>query len=261
VAVSPIAGRSIAPKASIVRRKIATRTTALSLAFLGAIDSLSGATSFTATTDCYAFIYGYGGGGSGTLNGGHNGGGGGGGAAGFKKIRLAPGQAISWVAGAAGAANAANSTSGNNGGDTIVTVPGFVLVAGGGKGGIYSTAASAAGGILSGPWDIARVGGLGGQTGNLGAPPGSPGGSPAGGGIGGAASGDMGGGGGSAGFTDLLVGSAAAAGNGSAAAPGGGGAAGGFPGGGSGCSDATTSAAGGAGRVLVYLFKVAGLGA
>jgi hypothetical protein len=222
----------------------------VALSFIGALDSAAGAVSFTAKTDCFVFAYAYGAGGSGALNAGHNGGGGAGGAAGFKRLRLAAGQVISWIAGAAGTANTTNSTNGNDGADTIVTSPSFTLVAGGGKGGQESSG-SALGGVPSGPWDLARTGGIGGATGGF------PGGSPAGGGTGGAGSGSMGGGGGCAGFSDLLlVGTPAISGSGGAAAPGGGGAAGGFPGGGSGCSDVSPTGAGGAGRVLVYIFKI-----
>jgi hypothetical protein len=190
--------------------------------------------SFTVPASCTAYIYGVGGGASGAGGGGGATGGGGGGA-GFRLWDLTASQIVSWSAGAGGA-GVAGPGPGNNGGDSAIVVPGLgILVAGGGM--------SGAGGLCSGLWDIARVGGAGGTMVN--------GASPTGGGIGGLGSSPYGGGGASAGFSDLvpglLIGGDGGNANTSTFVTLG-------AGGGSGASS-IDSASGKSGRILVYFIR------
>jgi hypothetical protein len=214
------------------------------LNFVGMVDSLLGATSFTATVACYVFIFAHGGGGGGGAGSAGVGSGGNGADAGYKRFFLKPGQSISWTPGAAGATNASIG-DGTPGGDTTVLLPnGVTLTAGGGKNGLQSGATPPPN-VSSGPWDLLRSGGLGGATGASGA-------SPAGGGVGGAPGGSSGGGGGgSAGFKDKFQG--ALAGNGGTGNLN---VAAGSPGAGSGASTGATTSAG-SGRVQVFAFSAA----
>jgi|GEM_PF-3842298 len=206
-------------------------------------DSALGDTSLTAQTDLWAFVYATGPGGSGGSFPVSPGAGGSGGASGFKRLRLLKGQTISWVLGVPGAGQATNNAPGQDATDTVVTVPGAALLAGGGKGGLTI---ATPGGACSGPWTIARNGGA--------TTPGADGSSPIGGGVGGTHSGIAGGGGGAAGFLDLVDGGLFA-GNGGIASGG----AGSAPGGGSSgaLGSGASSAAGSAGRVIVFAFNVA----
>jgi len=218
--------------------------------FLGVRDSALGHAGYTPTQACVAFIFGSGPGGSGSYGTAGGTSGGSGGAAGFKKVFLRPGQGLSWIVGTAGASSSVDPSNGSDATDTVVAGAGFVLTAGGGKGG-KTNGAVAASGKYSGPWDLARNGGDGGAGGSTisGGTNGAS--SLPGGGNGGAKSGSgipaFGGGGASAGFTDKFEG--AISGNGGNA---------GFntlsdQGAGSGGA-AIPTAAGGSGRVIVYLF-------
>lgn len=167
------------------------------------IDESLGASSFTATKAAVALIYAWGAGGSGARDGSNVASGGGGGGAGYKRIRITPGQVISWSIGVGGAAPGSDLTDGSPGTATTVTLPtGVVLTAGGGQGGARGSSprTGGLGGVVSGPWDIARTGGKGGD-GVTGAS--TAGESPVNGGTGGPASGNYGGGAGAAGFTDV----------------------------------------------------------
>ncbi len=219
------------------------------------IDVTSGSGSYTPTTNVTALIHAWGAGGSGAFNSTQVASGAGGGAAGYKSVRVAAGQTISYSVGAGGADQNTDVNDGFDGGDTTVTLPGFVLTAGGGKKGVQgaSPKSGGLGGVCSGPWTTARSGGAGGD-GVTGA--GTAGGSPTGGGTGGAGSGNYGGGGAAAGFTDLYPG-LPAPGNGHAAnsssdastAPGG--ATGG-------ANSNTGTFAGKDGRVVIYVMRVTG---
>lgn len=186
----------------------------------------AGATgTYTATEDCYAFIFLNGGGGAGGT-GGTNGGGGG--AAVYKKVRLTRGQQIAYVAGAAVTAGAGFVS----GSDSTATLPdGAVLTARG--------ATSSDGGVGSGG-DLNRTGGAGG----VGTAAGSAGTNGAAGASGGSA---LGAGGGAAGFNDFFLLPLGAAGSGGSAA--------GYPGSGAG-GDVTTSSAG---RVVIAIMPILNL--
>lgn len=199
----------------------------------GIIDSVGGASSYTAPRSCTAIIVAWSAGGIGTNN--STGPGGGGGAAGYKVVHLGAGQTISWSAGA------------TSGADTTVTVPGgrvLSLTGGatpvGGLGGL--------GGVPSAGWDLARQGGQGGRGG---AGVNTAGESPPGGGSGGALSGDMGGGGGAAGFSDLMAGTSGGnGGQANASTPNNT-----APGGGQGGGFASGVSGGAPGRVLLILVE------
>jgi hypothetical protein len=199
-----------------------------------------GTGSVTVLRHGWALIYLLGVGGSGEASAGR---GGGGGAALYRRVRVTPGQIISWTLGTPGAA-APTSTPGNDGTDSTVTTPtGLVLKAGAGKGG--TSVAPGAGGVATGG-DINRNGGAGGTFAGNGV------GAGLGGGNGGAGSGNGGGGGGGAGFSD--VGSALAGGSGGAG-PSGAGALYGGGGGGTVSGTGFDSGAGVGGRLVIWFVR------
>lgn len=203
---------------------------------------VSGSGALVADFDCVALIYVYAGGGgaASSVSGTELMGGGGGGGAVFKRVRLRAGQSLSYSVGAAGAAG--NESAGGDGGNSTVTLPsGDVVVAFGGKGGVYQGLGTggAGGGALRG--DVNRTGGAGGT----GAAPGAS--ATPGGGNGAGPTGGGGGGGGGAGFGDLATGMQGGDGD-----PGG---FAGVGGGGRGRQSGNPAGAGGAGRINIVLVR------
>jgi hypothetical protein len=194
----------------------------------------SGSGSYTPTIPVDVCIAAWGGGGSGQQNVGSCPGGSGA-AAGYKVLKMYPGQTLSWSVGAGGAASGGGN--GLPGDDTTVTLPnGVVLTA---KGGLGGAGASVSGGPATPGWDISRAGGAGGNNAGTNGAAATPGG-----GAGGVGSGTFGGGGGGAGFSDIKIGFNGGTGaNGNSATPTGNGA--------GGCGCPISALTGGPGRVIV----------
>jgi hypothetical protein len=206
------------------------------LELVGGATATSGTGSITAPRACQAMIWAWGPGGSGSSTGP----GGGGGGALFKRLTISPGQKISWAIGTPGGAGA--NPDGQDGTDTTVTLPsGLVMTAGAGKGAPDVPFQPGGDGGLATGGDLNRPGGKGATDSTANAQSGGLGGGIAGGGTGA--------GGGAAGFSDQTVGGLADGGAG-----GNNDAAGVSPGGGSGTSSGIPKT-GGAGKVVVLLFR------
>lgn len=216
-------------------------------AVVGFADSSSGSNAIVTQVQCQALLYAFGPGAAGE-QGVATGGGGGGGAACFRRIRLGANQTISWSLGIAGVAPGGAGLPGGDATDTTITIPGYTIRAGGGKGGGgVSAGVGGAGGGASGG-DINRNGGAGGSGGSAGLS------GSLGGGIGGSTDGSHGGGGGGAGFGDdyfaFAGGAGTAGGNGVAAT-------GGVTGGGSGATGSgAINGSGALGRVYITLLRL-----
>lgn len=228
------------PLRGFVGQSMAAKKKVPAVTPIAVIDSAVTASPYIATRKCWAFVYATGAGAGGGPQGGNDASGGGGGAALFKKLRLNPGQSISWTVGAGGLGGTGIG-NGFDGGDTVVTAQTLTpLVAGGGKRGLHGVTpvSGGLGGIATGG-DINRSGGGGGADG-------SNGGAATGGGTGGVGATHEGGGGGAAGFSEtglLLKGGNGGDQNtiGSASAPGGG--------------SGADGGDGAAGRVWIFIFS------
>lgn len=124
----------------------------------------TGAGSYTVPATGWLHVWAWGAGGSGGVEAGSAGSGGGTGAACYARRKVQKGQVIPYNVGAGGV-GVSGTSDGNAGGDTTVTLPGFILRAGGGRGGLRgSNAAGGVGGVAY-TGDVVRPGASAAQAG------------------------------------------------------------------------------------------------
>ncbi len=192
--------------------------------------------SYTAPADYIANIFAWGGGASGTSDATYTHGGGGG-SAGYSRLIIPAGIAITWLAAAPRMGTTAE-TSGNVGFDSIVTIDGVIMTAQGGR--MPST--SPATRSMAAGFQVNRYGGGSGEAGEFGGAAGN-----------GSA---LRGGGGAGGFRDIFLGLTGENGRGSTSSNGAQIVPGVGAGGGANTSGSNWSTWGGPGLVLIQLYRI-----